>query len=211
MRLFTYFRSTASYRVRLALAYKGISYIPHYINLRIDEQNNDYKETNQFGLVPTIKTDQGTIFQSLAIIEYLEKLHPTPTLWLEDHFKQAQAMSIAQAICCDVHPLNNLRVLKYLSGTLGLSDEQKNAWYHHWVHEGFKPLEEQLKGVSGKFCVGDQLSVADICLIPQVYNANRFGVDLSTYPTIKRINESVLTQDWASVAVPEAQADATSL
>ncbi len=210
MELFTYFRSTASYRVRLVMAYKGIPYAPHYVNLRTNEQNQNYKNINPFGLVPTLSTEQGTIPQSLAIIEYLEKLHPAPALWLTNPFEQAQAMAIAQVICCDIHPLNNLRVLKYLTDTLGITEEQKKAWYQHWVHEGFKPLEKQLIETSGVFCVKDYLSIADICLIPQVYNANRFSVDLSAYPAIRRINETVLALDWTKAATPESQEDAKS-
>lgn len=208
MDLFTYFRSTASYRVRLALSYKNLSYNAHYVNLRTNEQNQQYKEINPFGLVPTLTTESGTIFQSLSIIEYIEKLYPTPPLWLNDAFLQAQAMSIAQAICCDIHPLNNLRTLKYLEDTIGISEEQKSSWYHHWIHEGFKAIENQLTLISKSFCVGNTLSVADICLIPQVYNANRFNVDLSFYPTIKRINDHVLSQSWVKTTTPEEQPDA---
>lgn len=208
MELFTYFRSTASYRVRLALAYKGISYTPHYVNLRINEQNQDYREINPFGLVPALKTQQGIIFQSLAILEFLESTYPSPPLWLTDPFQQAQAMSIAQAISCDIHPLNNLRVLQYLTQILNFTEEQKNTWYHHWIHEGFNPLEAQLKETSGEFCVKNNISIADICLIPQVYNANRFNIDLSTYPTITRINKTLLAQSWATQAIPEEQDDA---
>ena len=209
MELFTYFRSTASYRVRLVMAYKGIPYAPHYVNLRTNEQNQDYKKINPYGSVPALTTKQGIIFQSLAIIEYLETFHPTPSLWLNDPFQQAQAMAIAQSICCDVHPLNNLKVLHYLTNTLNITEEQKSAWYHHWVHEGFTPLETQLEKTAGKFCVQDKLSIADICLIPQVYNANRFDVDMSAYPNIQRINEAVLALKWAKAAVPEAQEDAS--
>jgi maleylacetoacetate isomerase len=208
MEIFTYFRSTASYRVRLALSYKNLAYKPHYINLRTNEQNQQYKETNPFGLVPTLTTEQGIIFQSLAIIEYLERTHPTPSLWLNNPFLQAQAMSIAQAICCDIHPLNNLRILKYLERNLGLSEEQKTDWYQHWIHEGFKPLEKQLSQMARNFCIGDNLSIADICLVPQVYNANRFNVNLSAYPTIKRVNEYVLAQPWIRTTTPEEQEDA---
>ncbi len=208
MELFTYFRSTASYRVRLVMAYKGISSTPHYVNLRTNEQHHDYKQINPYGLVPALTTKQGIIFQSLSIIEYLETFHPTPPLWLNDPFQQAQAMAIAQSICCDVHPLNNLRVLQYLTTTLNITEEQKNAWYHHWVHEGFKPLEKQLEENSGKFCIQNHLSIADMCLIPQVYNANRFGVDMSPYPNIQRINETVLELEWTKAATPEAQKDA---
>ena len=168
MELFTYFRSTASYRVRLALAYKQIAYESHYVNLRTDEQNQTYKTINSFGLVPALKTESGVISQSLAIIEYLEKTHPTPPLFLDNPFQQSQAMAIALAISCDIHPLNNLRVLNYLTKTLKISETEKNAWYHHWVHEGFQPLEQQLKKTAGDFCIGNTISVADICLIPQV-------------------------------------------
>ncbi len=206
--LFTYFRSTASYRVRLALAYKGIAYSANYINLRENEQNKQYKDINPSGLVPVLQTDLGIISQSLAILEFIEKQYPTPPLWLDNPFEQAQAMAIAQSICCDIHPLNNLRVLKYLTNTLKLSEEQKNDWYHHWIHEGFKALEKQLQQTSGNFCIKNTISVAELCLVPQVYNANRFGVDLGDYPIIRRINELVLEQEWTTSAVPEAQADA---
>ena len=206
--LFTYFRSTASYRVRLALAYKGIAYSANYINLRENEQNKQYKDINPSGLVPVLQTDLGIISQSLAILEFIEKQYPTPPLWLDNPFEQAQALAIAQSICCDIHPLNNLRVLKYLTNTLKLSEEQKNDWYHHWIHEGFKALEKQLQQTSGNFCIKNTISVAELCLVPQVYNANRFGVDLGDYPIIRRINELVLEQEWTTSAVPEAQADA---
>lgn len=209
MKLFSYFRSTASYRVRLALAYKNIPYTPYYVNLRIDEQNQNYKKINPFGLVPALETNHGIIFQSLAIIEYLEKHYPNPSIWINDPFKQAQAMSIAQAICCDIHPLNNLKVLKYLTGTLEISEAQKNDWYHHWIHESFQALEKQLSETAGKFCVANTISIADICLIPQVYNANRFEVNLSEYPIIRRLNEAVLAQDWVKTAIPESQEDAS--
>lgn len=208
MELFTYFRSTASYRVRLVCAYKNIPYNPHYINLRENEQNQEYKEHNYFGLVPALTTNQGTISQSLAIIEFLEKLHPAPPIWLQDAFFQAQAMSIALSICCDIHPLNNLRVLKYLKDSLEISEKQKNDWYHHWIHEGFLPLEKQLSQTASNFCIGNNLSIADICLVPQVYNAKRFAVDLSPYPIIKQINDHILSQNWTKMASPEEQSDA---
>jgi len=208
MRLFTYFRSTASYRVRLAFAYKQVNYQSAYVNLRNNEQNQDYKTINPFGLVPALVTESGVICQSLAIIEYLEKTHPNPTLFLDDPWQQAKALEIAQAICCDIHPLNNLRVLNYLTEALKISDEARNDWYHHWVHEGFMPLEQQLAKIAGDFCIGNTISLADICLIPQIFNANRFGIDMSRYPTIERINRYVLGLDWVKTASPEAQADA---
>ena len=208
MELFTYFRSTASYRVRLALGYKQIPYVPHYVNLRTNEHNQNYKNTNQFGLVPALNTDDGLITQSLSIIEYIENTHPTSPLFLENPFQQSQAMAIAQAICCDIHPLNNLRVLNYLSNTLKISDSEKTNWYHHWLHEGFKPIEQMLQQTSGSFCIGNTISVADICLIPQVYNAHRFNVDMAAYPIISKINQNILELEWAQKASPENQEDA---
>lgn len=211
MELFTYFRSTASYRVRLSLAYKQISYESHYVNLRENEQNREYKDINPFGLVPSLRAENGLISQSLSIIEYIENTHPTPPIFFKEPFKQSQAMAIAQAICCDIHPLNNLRVLNYLTNTLKINDEEKTNWYHHWVHEGFKPIEQMLLQTAGVFCIGDFISIADICLIPQVYNADRFNVDMSVYPTIAKINENVLSLDWAQKASPEMQGDACVL
>ncbi len=208
MELFTYFRSTSSYRVRLALAYKQISYDSNCVNLRTGEQNHEYKKINPFGLVPSLITESGLISQSLAIIEYIEKIHPTPPFFFKNPFQQSQAMAIALAISCDIHPLNNLKVLNYLTNVLKISDEEKTNWYHHWIHEGFKPIEQMLQQTSGDFCIGDNISVADICLIPQVYNANRFNVDISVYPTIKKINQKVLSLEWAKQASPEEQSDA---
>ena len=208
MKLFTYFRSTASYRVRLALAYKQIPYESHFVNLRVNEQSQDYKTINPFGLVPALQTESGTISQSLAIIEYIENRHPTPALFLKDSSLQSKAMEIALSISCDIHPLNNLRVLNYLSNVLKIDDTQKTDWYHHWVHEGFKPIEQMLAQTAGSFCIGDTISVSDICLIPQVYNANRFNVDMLSYPIIKKINKNVLSFDWAQKASPEVQEDA---
>lgn len=209
MELFTYFRSTSSYRVRLALAYKQIPYDSNYVNLRTGEQNHNYKNINPFGLVPTLVTESGMISQSLAIVEYIEKIHPTPPLFFKDPFQQSQAMSIALAISCDIHPLNNLKVLNYLINVLKISDEEKTNWYHHWIHEGFQPIEQILKQTRGDFCIGDNISVADICLIPQVYNAHRFNVDMSNYPTITKINQNILKFGWAKQASPEEQGDAS--
>lgn len=208
MELFTYFRSTASYRVRLALAYKQIPYESHFVNLRVNEQNQDYKTVNPFGLVPTLKTESGIVTQSLAIIEYIEKKYPTPALFLKDSFLQSKAMEIALSISCDIHPLNNLRVLNYLTNVLKIDDKKKTDWYHHWVHEGFKPIEQMLSQTAGSFCIGNTISVADICLIPQVYNAHRFNVDMANYSLIRKINQNIMDCDWAQKASPEAQEDA---
>lgn len=209
MELFTYFRSTASYRVRLALAYKQIPYNSNYVNLRTGEQNLEYKKINPFGLVPALATESGLISQSLAIVEYIEKMHPTPPLFFKDPFQQSQAMAIALAISCDIHPLNNLKVLNYLTNILKISDAEKTNWYHHWIHEGFQPIEQILQQTSGDFCIDDNISVADICLIPQVYNAHRFKVDMSAYPIITKINQKVLSLEWAKQASPEEQSDAS--
>ena len=210
MELCTYFRSTASYRVRLVLDYKKIAYEPHYINLRANEQNQTYKNINSFGNVPALITESGVIPQSLAIIEYIEKKHPTPPIFLKDPFQQSQAMAIALSICCDIHPLNNLKVLNYLTKTLNINEQEKNEWYNHWVNEGFQPIEQMLQQTAGDFCIGNTISIADICLIPQVYNAHRFNVDMSSYPIISRINQAFLSLEWAKQASPEEQGDSCS-
>jgi len=190
--LFDYFRSSASYRVRIVLNLKGIRHDISEIHLVKDggEQHSDaYQAINPQGLVPSIKESTSghdfILHQSLAIIEYLNEKYPIPDLLPSDIESKAQVRSFAYKICCDVHPLNNLRVLNYLESTLRISDEQKLQWYDHWVEEGFRALETQLRSTSqGKFCFGNQPSLADICLIPQVYNAKRFHIDLSAYKTL---------------------------
>lgn len=207
--LYDYFRSTASYRVRIVLNLKNLTHQLkeiHLVNNGGEQFSDNYRSINPQQLVPTLTDDNAhlAVSQSLAIIDYLEALHPEPRLYPSDVGLKALVQSLALQICCDIHPLNNLRVLKYLTGTLSLSEQQKMDWYHHWIHQGFQAIEKQLHKYSkqGEFCFGNQPTLADICLIPQVYNAKRFDVDLTNYPMIQSINTHCLTLEAFSRAAP---------
>ena len=207
MKLYGYFRSSAAYRVRIALGLKGLSCQDSAINLLKNEQSSaPYQALNPLGLVPTLSTDEGVLPQSLAIIEWLEETHPEPTIIPGTPWQKAQLRSIAYLISCDVHPINNLRVLKYLQQTLAISDDAKTQWYSHWIKTGFAALEKILDGQP--FCCSTQPSIADICLIPQVFNALRFKVDMSDFPKIYRIYRHCNTLDAFIEAAPENQPDA---
>lgn len=213
MKLFTYFRSSAAYRVRIALNLKQLAYEAVPIHLLRDggeQRHADYLALNPAGLVPTLVDDKNVLQQSLAIIEYLDELHPQPALLPGDAADRARIRAIAQTIACDIHPINNLRVLQYLSRELGVSDAQKNAWYRHWVESGLAAVEAMLAGDArtGRFCHGDTPTLADCCLVPQVFNARRFGCDLSAMPTILGIVERCAKLDAFRQAAPENQPDA---
>ena len=213
MKLYDYFRSSAAYRVRIALNMKGV--VPDertFVHLRIGNQRaQDYLALNPQGLVPALALDDGTVLtQSLAIVEFLEELHPAPPLLPRDPVARARVRAIALAIACEIHPLNNLRVLHYLTGTLGVSDEQKNGWYRYWVDVGLEALETQLvrEAATGAFCHGDAPTLADVCLVPQLANARRFKVDLAPYPTLTRIDATCRALPAFADAAPELQPDA---
>ena len=215
MKLYTYFRSSAAYRVRIALNLKGLPYdgVPvHLVKDGGQQLQVSYQAKNPQKLIPALELDDGTILtQSLAIMEYLDEAHPdTAALLPQGALARARVRALAQAIACDIHPLNNLRVLKYLSGTLQVSDEVKNAWYQHWVQTGFSAIEAMLANSpdTGKCCYGDTPTLADCCLIPQVYNAERFNVDMAAYPTIARIAAYCRSLPTFQQAAPEQQADA---
>ena len=189
LRLFDYYRSSASYRVRIALALKGLEYERVEVNLLHGEQREaEFRAINPQGVVPMLESDGRRISQSLAIIDWLDRTFPEPPLLPADHGDRAQVLSLALAVACDIHPLNNLRVLKYLGGPLGRPEDVRNAWYRHWVAEGLAPLESMARSQSGRFLFGDAPTLADICLVPQMFNARRFDVPLEPYPTLVRVD-----------------------
>lgn len=211
MKLYSFYRSSASYRVRIALNLKGLNYQSVPVHLRRAEQRAaGYLARNPQGLVPTLETAGRVLTQSLAIIEYLEESHPDPALLPTDPLDRARVRGVAFAIACEIHPLNNLRVLKYLQNELSLDTETRNTWYRHWVDTEFAVLEQRLasESATGRFCHGDTPTLADVCLVPQVFNAQRFDCDMTRYPTIMHINDTCLALPAFRAAAPERQPDA---
>jgi len=211
--LYSYFRSSAVFRVRIALNLKGLRYQLRPIHLKRQGGENwgtEYLAINPQGLVPVLSDSRRVFNQSLAIIEYLEDLYPEPPLLPASPRDRAQVRALAQMVTSDIHPLNNLRVLDYLKDHLHSSVPQRHAWYCHWIHEGFKAIETILdrNPATGMFCHGDQPGLADVCLVPQVYNARRYGCDLSAYPTICRIDQHCRSMEAFKHAAPENQPDA---
>ncbi|WP_058913834.1 maleylacetoacetate isomerase [Entomohabitans teleogrylli] len=210
MKLYSFFNSSASYRVRIALALKGIDYQTVGVNIRIGEQNQmDYRRLNPIALVPTLVTDEGeALGQSLAIIDWLDRAYTQAPLIPEQDEIRARVLEIAYAISCDIHPVNNMRVLRYLTEELGISEEQKNRWYAHWIKQGLSAVEQLLKrSESGRFCVGDAPTLADCCLIPQIANAQRMGCDLSAYPRCLAVWRTCQELPAFVAAAPENQTD----
>lgn len=214
MKLYTFHRSSASFRVRIALNLKGIPYesVPVHLSRDGGEQNLPaFKGINPQALVPVLIDDAGHLInQSLAILEYLEETCPEPALLPANAIDRARVRSLALAIACEIHPLNNLRVLNYLTGELSVSADQKNAWYQHWVELGLQQIEQRLASDSGagRFCHGDTPTLADCCLVPQIFNAQRFACDLSNVPAVMRIFENCMELDAFQAARPERQIDA---
>ncbi|MDT3669765.1 MAG: maleylacetoacetate isomerase [Aromatoleum sp.] len=213
MKLYTYYRSSAAYRVRIALNLKRLAYdaVPvHLVRGGGEQRQADYLALNPAGLVPTLVDGSTKLSQSLAIIEYLDETHPEPALLPGTAADRARIRAIAQAIACDIHPINNLRVLQYLTREFGVSDEQKNAWYRHWIEVGLGAVEAMLAGDprTGMFCHGATPTLADCCLVPQVFNARRFGCDLNAMPIILGITERCAGLDAFRRATPEQQPDA---
>ena len=213
MKLYDYFRSSAAYRVRIALNLKGVTPDERtFVHLRMGSQRaQDYLALNPQGLVPALALDDGHVLtQSLAIIEYLDETHPEPPLLPADPIGRARVRAIALSIACDIHPLDNLRVLNYLIGTLGVAREQKDGWYRYWIDVGFEALEKSLArdAATGRFCHGEQPTLADVCLVPQMANARRFNIDLSPYPTLVRIEAACNALPAFANAAPARQPDA---
>ena len=212
MKLYDYFRSSAAYRVRIALNLKGLRPERAFVHLKRGLQREEhYLALNPQGLVPSLTLDDGSVLtQSLAILEYLDETHPTPPLLPKDARGRARVRAIAMAIACDIHPIDNLRVLEYLSGTIGCSREQREGWYRYWIDVGFEALERQLahdRG-TGRFCHGDTPTLADVCLVPQVANARRGDLDLTPYPTLVRIDAECQKIPAFADAAPARQPDA---
>src|SRR5207248_5572996 len=191
MKLYGYFRSSAAYRVRIALNLKGIAVEHASVHLLKDggeQRSEHFRSLNPQGLVPALALDDGTVLtQSLAIIEYLELTKPLPRLIPADPVSAAKVRAVALAIACEIHPINNLKVLNYLKGELGHSETQVNAWYQHWLREGLSAVEKMIEGLT--FCFGNAPSLADICLVPQVFNARRNKIDLAPFPKITSVDK----------------------
>ena len=181
MKLFNYFRSSASFRVRIALALKGLAYdyVPVHL-VKGEHKQEQYAAVSPSGLVPTLELDDGRLLgQSMAIIEYLDDLHPQPRLLPQDPYRRAQVRGLAQLVACEIHPLNNLRVLKYLVRDMKVSEEDKNTWYRHWVRSGLEAYEHELQRLpASTYSLGETPTLADCCLVPQIFNGQRFNVDL---------------------------------
>jgi len=212
MKLYDYFRSSAAYRVRIALNLKGLKPSREFVHLRRNVQrSDDYLALNPQGLVPALATDDGIVLtQSLAIIGYLDETHPEPPLLPAAAVDRARVHGIALEIACDIHPLNNLRVLQYLKNTLGVSDEQKDAWYRYWIDVGLEALETRLARdpATGSFCHGDAPTLADICLVPQLANARRMTIDVTPFPTLTRVEAACNALPAFADAAPARQPDA---
>jgi maleylacetoacetate isomerase len=212
MKLYNYFRSSAAYRVRIALNLKGLRTENVFVHLQKGEQRApDYLKLNPLGLVPTLVDDDNEVItQSMAIVEYLDEIHPEPSLLPGTPAERARVRSIAQMIACDIHPIDNLRVLRYLTDVLHVTEEQKNAWYAHWVDEGLRAIEARLAADprTGRHCHGDAPTLADVCLVPQLANARRFDMDLGPYPTLVRIEAACNDLPAFAEAAPARQPDA---
>jgi maleylacetoacetate isomerase len=212
-KLYSYFRSSAAYRVRIALNLKGIAPDYAFVHLLKDggqQHAAAYKSVNPQELVPTLEHDGHAIAQSLAIIEYLDEVKPEPPLLPSDPAARARVRQIAYAIACDIHPVNNLRILQYLRDTHGLSEEERARWQRHWIALGFAAIETLLTGSkeTGRFCHGDTPTLADICLIPQMANAKRMSLDFSPYTTLVQIETEALAHPAFAAAAPQVQPDA---
>jgi len=207
--LYDYYRSSAAYRVRIALNLKGIDYESRPVNLLESAQRGEeYRALNPQGLVPMLEIDGQRLTQSLSIIMYLAVRYPDPALLPQDAAEAAHVRSMALAIACDIHPLNNLRVLKYLKGELGHAQDEVDRWYAHWITEGLGPLEAMAAPRAGLFLYGDSPTVADICLVPQLYNARRFNVPLDDYPTLLRADDNANKLEAFAAAHPDRQEQA---
>lgn len=212
MLLYNYFRSSASYRVRIALALKGLDYdyVPVHL-LKNEQLEPGFAEISPAHLVPVLKDGDRSLTQSIAIIEYLEETHPQPPLLPGDAFLRARIRALAQDVACEIHPLNNLRVLRYLVRDLKVSEDDKNRWYRHWVETGLEVIERQLAASpeTGRYCFGDTATLADCVLVPQIHNAQRMECRLDHVPTVMRVFEECMRHDAFAKTQPSACPDAS--
>jgi maleylacetoacetate isomerase len=211
MKLYTFFRSSAAFRVRIAMNCKGLAYEPVGVSLaKAEHQQPGYKAVNAQGLVPTLEDGGRLLSQSLAIIEYLDEAHGGPRLLPADPIDRHYVRAFSQIIACEIHPLNNLRTLKHIRKAYALDEAGVNAWYRHWIAEGFAMMENFLgrEKRHGKHCFRDQVTMADCCLVPQVFNAQRYECDLTPYPTVMRLHEACMKLDAFVRATPAQQPDA---
>jgi maleylacetoacetate isomerase/maleylpyruvate isomerase len=209
VKLYTYFRSSAAFRVRIALNLKGLAYQPVFVHLAKGEHRNpDYTRVNRQALLPTLELDDGTrLNQSLAIIEFLEEKHPSPALLPKDALGRARVRSLSNLVASEIHPLNNLRVLQHLKRALGQTQEQIDAWYRYWIADGLAKLEAELANKT-RFCHGDAPTMADCCLVPQIFNAKRYNSDLNPYPNTMRVFDECMKLEAFDRAQPSKQPDA---
>lgn len=209
MELYNYFRSSASYRVRIGLALKGLAYDYKAVHLPKNEQTAEsYAAVSASRLVPLLKDGDRVLTQSLAILEYLDETHPEPPLLPRDPLERARVRAIALDIACEIHPLNNLRVLRYLVGPMKVSDDDKNRWYRHWVETGLEVVERQLAAQPAAYCHGDAPTLADVCLVPQIFNAQRFECRLDHVPHVMRVFDACMKLDAFEQTRPERCPDA---
>lgn len=209
--LYTFFRSSTSFRLRIALAFKRLDYEPHYVSLpKMEHHAPSYRDINPQRLVPLLVEGGRSLIQSMAIIEYLDEVYPDPPLMPKDPLARAYVRAVSQIVGCEIHPLNNVRVLKHLRTQFEADEAAVNAWYRHWIAEGLSGLEDYLlrERLSGRFCYGDTVTMADICLVPQIFNARRFDCPLDAYPTLLAIVDRCMELDAFRVAEPGTQADA---
>jgi len=210
MKLYGFFRSSAAFWVRIALNLKGLAWEDGFVHLRRgDQRREDYLSVNPQGLVPALAIDGDTLIQSMAIVEYLDETHREPPLLPGDPLGRARVRALAEIVACDIHPIDNLRVLRYLSRPLGHDQATIETWFNHWIATGFEALERLLAGDrrTGRFCHGDTPGLADVALVPQVVNSQRYSLDLTPYPTIVRIYETCMTLDAFAAAHPNRQPD----
>jgi maleylacetoacetate isomerase/maleylpyruvate isomerase len=211
MKLYGYWRSSAAFRVRIVMHLKGLAFesIPvHLVKSGGEQHQENYTQLNPTHLVPTYVDDDITLNQSLAIIDYLDDKYPSVAIYPTDIAIKAKVKALAFDVACEIHPVNNLRVQQYLTKTLAIVEQDKLAWSHHWMNLGFVAIEKQLEISAGKFCFGDAVTLADICLVPQVYNANRFKLDMSGFPLITRVVDNCNQLSAFIAALPENQPDA---